>query len=288
MRPGRYKMTMGALLATGVLVAGAAQAATFAPVEEWKAAVLAGSKAALARLYSTNPPAVLQLENAKIDNPEAEWSFWSALGAAGISGVNAKVLDVSEAGGVTRVLLRIEAVENGKPVVMSMGQAWGQLPGGWRLLATQRTTFHPAVTRTLPEPAKPNSSLYPPPGEARAELKTAEGEAAKEGKRVLAVFGANWCYDCHVLDTTFRSAAFAPLVNGNYVVIHINIGEEGKDNNDLARELGVNLDKGIPSLAVLEPGGKVVVAQKGGEFESTVKIGPGDVRDFLEKWKPGR
>ena len=50
--------------------------------------------------------------------------------------------------------------------------------------------------------------------------------------------------------------------------------------------LGVALDKGVPSLGVLEPSGEVVYAQKNGEFEATEKIGPEDVRTFLEKWKP--
>jgi uncharacterized protein YyaL (SSP411 family) len=117
-------------------------------------------------------------------------------------------------------------------------------------------------------------------------LTAALGAAARENKRVVAIFGANWCYDCHVLDATFRSKEFASLVNANYVVVHINIGEEGKDNSGLATSLGVALDRGIPSLGVLDPDGKVVFAQKGGEFESTVKIGPEDVRAFLEKWKP--
>ena len=99
------------------------------------------------------------------------------------------------------------------------------------------------------------------------------------------MFGANWCYDCHVLDTTFHSPAFAPLVDANYVVVHISIGDEGKDNHDLAACLGVSLDHGVPSLAVLDPDGKIVVAQKSGEFESTVKIGPAEVRAFLEKWR---
>ena len=48
------------------------------------------------------------------------------------------------------------------------------------------------------------------------------------------------------------------------------------------------LNRGIPSLAVLNPDGTVVVAQKNGEFESTVKIGPEEVRAFLIKWKPAR
>ena len=72
------------------------------------------------------------------------------------------------------------------------------------------------------------------------------------------------------------------------MVVHINIGDEVKDNVDIAERLGVVLDKGVPSLGVLDPDGKVVYAQKNGEFESTVKIGPDDVKAFLEKWKPTR
>jgi thiol:disulfide interchange protein len=140
----------------------------------------------------------------------------------------------------------------------------------------------------LPEPVKPNPALYPEPKEAQSELTTALAEAKQKRKRVLVIFGANWCYDCHVLDATFRSPAFAPLVQTNYIVVHINIGDEGKDNNDLAARLGVNLDRGVPSLAVLDPDGKVIVSQQNGEFESTVKIGPEDVHAFLEKWKPAR
>ena len=41
-------------------------------------------------------------------------------------------------------------------------------------------------------------------------------------------------------------------------------------------------DRGIPSLAVFEPDGKVVVAQKDGEFESIVRIGPEEIDAFLE------
>ena len=169
-----------------------------------------------------------------------------------------------------------------------MAQIWTQQPDGWRMLASRRGDFSPEAVRRLPQPATPNPDLYSDPKEAEAELKAALGEAAKEHKRVLVVFGANWCYDCHVLDTTFHSLEFAPLVNANYVVVHISVGDEGKDNNDLAARLGVALDHGIPSLAVLDPDGKVVVAQKSGEFESTVKIGPEDVRAFLEQWKPAR
>lgn len=138
----------------------------------------------------------------------------------------------------------------------------------------------------LPKPASADMNLYPSPRAAAADIRAAEARAAKERKRVLVVIGANWCGDCQSLNMAFHSKDLAPLIDASYVVVHINIGDEGKENHDVAARFGVPIEKGIPSLAVLEPDGKVVFAQKNGEFESADKIGMGDVRAFLEKWKP--
>jgi thioredoxin-related protein len=104
---------------------------------------------------------------------------------------------------------------------------------------------------------------------------------------VILVFGGNWCYDCHVLDATFHSKDIAPLVNANFHVVHVNIGEEDK-NLDLADKYQVPLKKGVPALAVLDSDGKLVYSQQGGEFENSTRIGPTDVTAFLEKWAPPR
>jgi len=290
----RVLVGASALLLAGAVAKGEPRSGPFTPLAEWKAAVTAGDQAALARLYSANPAAVVQVGKDKVVNLDEELRFWAGLKSAGVTGFNPKLLDITVLEGHTKLRLRIQAVKaDGQAVVASMVQIWAQEPDGWRITASGRGEFSPEAVRRLPQPATPNPDLYSNPKEAEAELKAAEGAAAREHKRVLVVFGANWCYDCHVLDTTFRSKEFAPLVEANYVVVHINTGEhagkkEDKDNQDLAARLGVALDHGIPSLGVLEPDGTVVVAQKGGEFESTVKIGPEDVRAFLEKWKPAQ
>ena len=288
----RVLVAAGALFLVGTFAGGARASGSFAPLEEWRRAVMTGDGAALARLYRTDPPAVAQVGRAKPGTLDEELRFWASLRSSGVTELNPKVLEIAVDRGQTRVLLRIEAVmaDSGsrQAVVASMAQFWARLADGWRLVATRRGEFARDPGRRLPQPATPNPGLYSDPSEAGAELKAASGIAAREQKRVLVVFGANWCYDCHVLDATFHSKEFAQLVNANYVVVHVSIGEEGKDNNDLAARLGVALDRGVPSLAVLDPDGKVVVAQKGGEFESTVRIGPDDVRAFLEKWKPAR
>ncbi len=182
--------------------------------------------------------------------------------------------------------LRVSATSGDVRQYAGLRQEWVHQADGWKIVILRRSSFESEPTRTLPQPSAPNVKLYSEPGEAKAELQAALAKAAKEHKRVLVVFGGNWCYDCHVLDATFHSKAFAPLVDANYVVVHINVGEEGKDNNQLAARLRVALDKGVPSLGVLEPDGTVVYAQKNGEFEATEKIGPADIRAFLEKWKP--
>jgi thioredoxin 1 len=270
-------------------------APVFAPLESWRAAVLAGNASALAKLYSSNPPAQAFVAKTRVASLSDEWQYWAGLKSAGVTSFDPKVLSINQQSGQATLVLRVSAVKGSEAAVggaqnfvASMQQIWVRQPDGWRLALSQRFDFHPDAGRRLPEPAKPNPSLYPSPSEAPTELKAASAQAAKEHKRILVVFGANWCYDCHVLDATFRSKDFAPLLAANYVVVHINTGDEGKDNNDLAARFGVNLDHGIPSLAVLDPDGHVVVAQQNGEFESTVKIGPDDVKAFLQKWAPTR
>ena len=282
-RPMRAVFIAGAVL-FGASVAGAQT--PFPPLEAWKSAVLNADGAALVKLYSVKPAAATLAGKNRIGLRE-ELAFWSGLGKNGVTRLQPRVLELKSGDGTMEAVLRISAASGGAPVVAGLRQEWMHEADGWKIVASVRSSsFGPEAQRVLPQPAKPNVKLYSDPREAPAELKAALARAGKEGKRVLVVFGGNWCYDCHVLDTTFHSKEFAPLVDANYIVVHINIGDEGKDNNDLAARLGVALDKGVPSLGVLEASGKVIYAQRNGEFEATEKIGPADVRAFLEKWKP--
>jgi len=271
-----------------------ATAASFAfdPLDNWKAAVLAGDKAGLSTLYMTSPPARTKTPKGETLDPSEEPAFWAALKSAGLDHLNTKVLEAKTLQpGVMSLVLRIEAnfktAAGESSAVVSCSQVWVQRLGDWKIVATQRGDPAAKEVRRLPEPAKPNIQLYPPPEEAATEISSALAAAAKDHKRVLLVFGGNWCYDCHVLDATFRSKDFAPIVNANYHVIHINVGNYDA-NLDLAAKYQIPLNKGVPSLAILDPDGKLVVSQKQGEFESTVRIGPEDVLEFLKKWKPQR
>ena len=263
---------------------------SFEPLDQWKTAVLAGNKTALMGLYTTNPAARAKTPQGETLDPGEEPAFWSTLRPAGLDRLDVKVLEEkTPQPGVLTLVLRVEAGirtgEGEKSAIISAAQVWVQRLGEWKIISTQRGGLVAKEPRRLPEPAKLNTQLYPPPEEAPAEIASALAAASKDHKRVLLVFGGNWCYDCHVLDTTFRSKAFALLVSANYHVVHVNVGNFDQ-NTDLAKKYEIPLNKGVPSLAILDPDGKLVISQKQGEFEDTVKVGPEDVLGFLKKWKP--
>jgi len=262
----------------------------FEPLDRWKAAVVSGDKAGLAALYMTSPAARAKTPQGETQDPAEEPAFWSSLRPAGLSRFDLKVLEVKNVQpGVKAFVLRYEVKlqtrAGEKSGVISGSQVWVQRLGDWRIASSQRSDLTASAPMRLPEPAKPNTQLYPDPEEAPAEIAAALAAATKDHKRVLLVFGGNWCYDCHVLDAAFHSKQIAPLVNENYHVVHVSVGNYDK-NLDLTKKYEIPLEKGVPSLAVLDPDGKLVVSQKKGEFESTTRIGPEDVVQFLKQWKP--
>jgi thiol:disulfide interchange protein len=128
--------------------------------------------------------------------------------------------------------------------------------------------------------------IYPDVSRAAADIDAALKQAAETHRRVLVDFGGNWCGDCKVLDINLRKPENAALLQERYVMVHVNVGDKGIDTNfDIGERYGIPLKKGVPALAVLESDGRVVYAQKNGEFESMRKMDPQSVNEFLAKWQ---
>jgi thiol:disulfide interchange protein len=129
--------------------------------------------------------------------------------------------------------------------------------------------------------------IYPDPSQARADLAAAMKTAAAAHKRVIVDFGGNWCGDCQVLDMYFHNAQNRPILDANYVLVHINVGDSGIDQNlELAEQWGIPVTTGVPALAVLSEKGKLLYGQRGGEFKRMSQMRPIDVTHFLVQWKP--
>lgn len=273
--------TVGAVICGAAQISASNSVSSFVPLVQWKNSVLLGDRAGLKMLYSTAPAAQVTVPPAE-SNPDADIDFWVGFRARSID------LDIlqnsSPRPGVQVVRFQAE-IQSGVPpetetLFVSEGQVWQQQGGEWRLVVVQRTN-----AAHLKQPVNNDKNIYPADADARVEIKEAEEKAAKEHKRVLLVFGANWCYDCHVLDLAFQRPDFAAAMAG-YEVVHVDIGPDGKKNADLAKQFQVPLDKGVPALAVADSAGKVLVSQKNGEFENARAMTPEALLEFLNKWKP--
>ncbi|MGH9709710.1 MAG: thioredoxin family protein, partial [Candidatus Acidiferrales bacterium] len=224
------------------------EALHFAPLETWKAAVLSGDAAALKALYSGEPPAISVTPAGQSHDPAAEANFWAGVRATGLSRLSTKIMRVdAPQPGVKRVVFTMEATMQVKAgpgkLFASIAQYWLEQNGKWVIVGTQRTNL-----AQLPQPIATKPDLYPDPSEAGTDIGVALAAAARDHKRVILDFGGNWCYDCHVLDAAFHMPAIAGILERNYIVVQVNIGEYDK-NLDLAEKYQIPLKKGVPSLA---------------------------------------
>ena len=127
--------------------------------------------------------------------------------------------------------------------------------------------------------------IYAPPEQAKADLAAALKTARDTHKRVILDFGGNWCPDCRALDIYFHDAANKPILDANFVLVHVNIGQRDA-NLDIAKRYHVPLAKGVPALAVLDTRGRRLYSQQGGEFEAMRHMASSSVTQFLNDWKP--
>ena len=136
----------------------------------------------------------------------------------------------------------------------------------------------------LSGPLSVKADLYPADADARSEIDEALKRATAERKRVLLIFGANWCYDCHVLDQALHDGDAGKIVSQNFLLVHVDIGE-GEKNPDLLKTYKIPLDKGVPAVAVLESNGRLLYSSGDGEFEAARRMLKKDLVAFLNKWK---
>jgi hypothetical protein len=276
------RVTKCAALIVLAVIASSTEAAdaSFPPFEQWKAAVLAGDAGALKAMYSTDPPAEVSVKLVK-GGADSDINFWLSLKPRSM---RTEVVRNEMRHGYISYIFRAEVqsgLSNGQPVNLTEDQTWQQQGSQWRLISVERTD-----SPQLKQPSNMKKNIYPDDADAHAEIREAEERAAREHRRLLLVFGANWCFDCHVLDLAFQRKDLAPVLAANYEVVHVDLGPDEHKNADLVQQYQIPLDKGIPALAVAESDGKLVVSQKNGEFEDARGLTPEVLQEFLNKWRP--
>ena len=168
----------------------------------------------------------------------------------------------------------------------------------WRLrVFLTLLVFSPAVALDVAAQQRPAESadqvleavsnktdIYPADADANKEIQAALKQAATDRKRVLLIFGANWCYDCHVLDRALREGTAGRIVSQSFLLVHVDISE-GEKNADLVRMYRIPLEKGVPAVAILSAEGKLIYSSGDGEFEAARRMMKKDLVAFLNQWK---
>lgn len=209
--------------------------------------------------------------------------FWATQRQSGHTAASFEDTHTSTQGNQMQVVTRIVlagAAPKVRPAYVNIGMLWESAGGKWVLKYARRTD-----ASRLRQPLDTSKDIYAAGHDARTDIQNALQRASLQGKNLLIVFGANWCYDCHVLDLAFERGEVAELVRHNFEVVHVDIGQ-GDRNQDLMRQYGVPVERGIPAVAVLDGKGTLLTSQRSGEFAPARRLGPEDLEAFLNKWKP--
>jgi thioredoxin 1 len=120
---------------------------------------------------------------------------------------------------------------------------------------------------------------YDEKADAAADVQHALTAARTDHKKVLLVFGANWCADCRALDRAMHGSSHS-LLASKFDVVKIDVGNFDK-NTDLSQRYGNPTAKGIPTVVVLSADNRVLYATHNGELANARDMGDQGIYDFL-------
>jgi thiol-disulfide isomerase/thioredoxin len=117
-------------------------------------------------------------------------------------------------------------------------------------------------------------------------ISDATAKAKAEKKRVLVVFGGNWCKWCKALDGLFeRDARISSELAQHWVVVDV----DSNSNTALNTKYQNPFANGFPVMLVLDGDGNLLHTQESGSLEKDDKsVGhdPDKVLEFLKSYAP--
>jgi thioredoxin 1 len=122
---------------------------------------------------------------------------------------------------------------------------------------------------------------YNEQADAAADVQHALAAAQTDHKKVLLVFGANWCPDCRALDKAMHGSS-QHLIESEFDVVKIDVGNFDK-NLTLANRYGNPIAKGIPAVVVVGSRDQVLYSTKGGELANAGQMTEQSIYDFLKQ-----
>src|SRR5262249_57914393 len=157
----------------------------------------------------------------------------------------------------------------------------------WRRRKVKKSVFIGFATILLLQTfvAAPQSRaphIYDDTNVTMAMVDRAVQTAKSQHKFLMVEFGANWCGDCVALARHLEQGQTQDYFQKHFVILKVNVGQFDR-NLDLAKTLGADLSKGIPTAVFFDPDGKRVGATNKGELEPAAKYGAQQIHGFLRE-----
>jgi thioredoxin-related protein len=137
-------------------------------------------------------------------------------------------------------------------------------------------------TAAKAEAKKP--SIYDKNADAKVQLAEASARAERSNKRVLLMFGGDWCGWCHKLHDLFaKNAEIRRLLSYEYELVMVDT--KAPHAPELLEECSKGQKNvGFPFLAVMDASGKLMAGQKTDPLEEADHHDPKKVKEFLARW----
>lgn len=120
--------------------------------------------------------------------------------------------------------------------------------------------------------------------DAMEQIQKAVEEARESGRYVMCQVGGNWCPWClRFAEFAAKDSAIAPLMDENYVYIHVNYSK-GNKNLEAMKFLGNPGRFGYPVFVVLNEKGEPIHIQESESLEEGKGYNRKKVEKFLRLW----
>ena len=121
---------------------------------------------------------------------------------------------------------------------------------------------------------------YDEEADAREVVAATRAQAIDEQKYLMITFGANWCMDCRTLSKTLKGEEVSAYTDDRFIFVNVDIGKFTR-NKDVAEDLGVSLQRGIPVAIFFTPDGNVIGTTNDGQLEPARRYSSKQILKFV-------
>jgi thiol-disulfide isomerase/thioredoxin len=125
---------------------------------------------------------------------------------------------------------------------------------------------------------------YDEKADADAAVAAAFEKAKRSNKLVLLDLGGNWCPDCIVLANFLQLPEIKRFTDKHYEIVSVDVGRFNRNLQVPARFGFTERLKGVPTVLVATPDGKLVNPGNVFAFTDARHMTPKALADYIAKW----